>query len=228
MKKAVLILLIFCSGITFAQLVTLNKVERTSENRDAFLYKITPDLPSAIYLGEIAVSGFSENDAEVFGIVYKKAKSIGANAFAWKPAPQIDDKISSFQPADYQLSLYYLPADQFPAEGNVVYLLGDAGKQQTISLNNRTVSIPARSYISFTIPAGGPVTVSTRKLFGSSIKLGASKDQPVQYFQISGFSVNANQGPGINLKSGDIIKLEKSYGQFLTTIYSYLNQEILP
>ena len=68
------------------------------------------------------------------------------------------------------------------------------------------------------------MTVSTKKLLGSTIKLAAQENQPVQFFQFSAFSVNSNASgtAGINLKSGDITRLEQSYGQFLTTIYEEL------
>ena len=73
---------------------------------------------------------------------------------------------------------------------------------------------------------GEVYSISTRKLLGSTIKLTAQNNQPVQYFQISGFGVNTNQNgtPGVNLKSGDIVRLEQSYAQFITTIYEYFKK----
>jgi len=66
------------------------------------------------------------------------------------------------------------------------------------------------------------MTVSTRKLLGSSVKLAGKKDQPSVYFSLSNFKIRSNDSlyGGINLKSGDITGLEKSFGMFLTTIYS--------
>ena len=56
---------------------------------------------------------------------------------------------------------------------------------------------------------------------GARIKLQAKNNQPEQYFQISGkkISTNSPASPGINYKTGDIIALEKSFAQFLLTIY---------
>ncbi|WP_228420497.1 hypothetical protein [Chryseobacterium sp. 5_R23647] len=43
-----------------------------------------------------------------------------------------------------------------------------------------------------------------------------------QYFQISAAKIKSNTygEPGINLKSGDIIGLDKSFGDFLRMIYT--------
>ena len=56
---------------------------------------------------------------------------------------------------------------------------------------------------------------------GSRIKLQAKNNQPEQYFQISGNKISTNSpvSPGINYKTGDIIALEKSFSEFLLTIY---------
>ena len=59
---------------------------------------------------------------------------------------------------------------------------------------------------------------------GARIKLRAKNNQPEQYFQISGnkISTNSPASPGINYKTGDIIALEKSFAEFLLTIYDKL------
>ena len=85
MKKILLLNLALLSTVLFGQNVVLNKVVKTHTNDDKVFYKINPETTAADYLGEVEVQGFSEQDAKVFGMIYKKAKEIGANAFSWKP-----------------------------------------------------------------------------------------------------------------------------------------------
>ena len=222
MKKSILLFLVILSQLVFAQNVILNKVEKTHSNSDKFFYKINSETVSAEYLGELEVQGFSDDDVNVFGMVYKKAKEIGANAFSWKPFESIDGTTQTFDPNHYKLNLYYLPQTDFRKEDNVIYLISSPYKKQTISIDNKNIVFEPRTFRKLKLE-NGVTTISTRKLLGSSIKISAQENQPVQYFQLSAFSVNNNPygNAGINLKSGDITKLEQSYGQFLTTIYEF-------
>ena len=206
-----------------AQNVILNKVEKTHSNMDKFLYKINPEAVNAEYLGEIEVQGFSDDDVKILGMVYKKAKEIGANAFSYRPFESVEGGIQKFDSAHYRLNLYYVSPDQFPKEDNIIYLIASPYKKQTIAINNYKISFEPRTYTKIQLIPGEIYTVSTRKLLGSSVKLGAQENQPVQFFQFSAFSVNSNPygNGGSNLKSGDITRLEHSYAQFLTTIYQY-------
>lgn len=223
MKKFLFLNLVFLSTFLFAQNVMLNKVVKSHSNKDKVFYKINPESTSAEYLGEVEVQGFSDNDAKVFGMIYKKAKEIGANSFAFLPFEEVDGTLSKFDPVHYKLSLYYLPTSDFPKEENTVYFISSPYKKQTISINNEKLVFEPRTFTEMKMVPGEIYTISTRKLLGSSIKIAAQQNQPVQYFQLSGLSVNSNEygNPGINLKSGDIIRLEQSYAQFLTTIYQY-------
>ena len=220
--------LIFCTLIfaqfAFAQNVILNKVVKVNTNSDKIFYKIDPKVTSAEYLGEIEVQGFSDNDAKVFGMIYKKAKEIGANAFSYKPLETITGENSAFDELNYRLNLYYIPKENIPTENNAVYLIASPFKKQKIAINKENVLFEPRTFKKLNLEPGENYTISTRKLLGSAIMLSAQENQPVQYFQFSAFSVNSNPygTAGINLKSGDIIKLEQSYAQFLTTIYKEL------
>lgn len=215
--------MILVGHFLMAQNVILNKVVKTHSNADKFLYKINPEAVNAEYLGEIEVQGFSDDDVKVFGMVYKKAKEIGANAFSFKPFESVEGRNQTFDPAHYRLNLYYVSPDQFPREDNIIYLIASPYKKQTIAVNNDKLSFEPRTYTKIQLTPGEIYTVSTRKLLGSSVKLSAQENQPVQFFQFSAFSVNSNPygTAGINLKSGDITRLEQSYAQFLTTIYQY-------
>ena len=223
MKKFLFLYLILTSSSFFAQNVLLNKVVKSHPNDDKVFYKINPELVSAEYLGEVEVQGFSNDDAKVFGMIYKKAKEVGANAFSYKAFDEVDGSLSKFDPAHYKLSLYYVLSSDFPKEDNTVYFISSPFKKQTISINSEKMVFEPRTFTDLSLTTGEIYTVSTRKLLGSNIKIAAQPNQPVQYFQLSGFAVNSNQSgnPGINLKSGDIIRLEQSYAQFLTTIYQY-------
>lgn len=221
--------LVFCTlifaQIAFAQNVILNKVEKVNTNSDKIFYKIDPKVIAAEYLGEIEVQGFSDDDAKVFGMIYKKAKEIGANSFSYLPLESISGESVVFDELNYKLNLYYVPKENIPTENNVVYLIASPFKKQKIAINKENVEFQPRTFKKVVLKAGENYTISTRKLLGSAIMLSAQENQPVQYFQFSAFSVNSNPygTAGISLKSGDITKLEQSYAQFLTTIYKELN-----
>lgn len=223
MKKLFILYLVALSPFILAQNVVLSKVVKSHSNNDKIFYKVDPDNTPADYLGEVEVQGFSDNDADVFGLVYRKAKEIGANAFTYKPFEKIDGSLSAFDPVHYKLSLYYVKVSDFPKEDNTFYFISAPYKKQTISFNNQKKVFEPRTYTDLKLEIGEIYTISTRKLLGSTIKIAAQQNQPVQYFQLSGPSINSNGygSAGINLKSGDIVRLEQSYAQFLTTIYQY-------
>ncbi len=225
MKKYFSIAFLLVVFYVNAQNVIFNKVEKTHESTDKFLYKINEVNSEAMYLGEVEVQGFSNDDAEVFGKIYKKAKEIGANAYKYKQIESIDSSVQKFDPHQYKISLYYLPQEKFSSENNYVYLFSSSDKAQTISINDKKVVFQPRTYRVIQMKDGENYQISTRKLLGSSIKLAGKKEQPVQYFQISSFKIKTGNeaDAGLNLKSGDINGLEKSYAQFLSMIYQRSN-----
>lgn len=216
-------MMMFLGQMVFGQNVVLNKVVKTHSNSDRILYKINPETVTSEYLAEIEVQGFSDDDVKIFGMIYKKAKEVGANAFAYQPFETVDGGLQKFDAMHYKLNLYYVAADDFPKESNTVYLIASPYKKQTIAINKENIVFEPRTYTKRELTSGEIYTVSTKKLLGSSIKLSAQENQPVQYFQFSAFSVNSNPygTAGINLKSGDITKLERSYAEFLTTVYQF-------
>jgi hypothetical protein len=221
MKKSLFFNFLLFSSFVFAQSVLLPKVVKTHSNTDKFFYKINADSVNTEFLGEVEVHGFSNDDAKVFGMIYKKAKEVGANSFDFKPFEEVDGTLSTFDPSHYKLSLYYTKLQDFPKDDNSIYLLASSNKKQIISVNKDQISFEPRTFNKIKLLPGETYTISTRRLLGSTIKLIAQENQPVQYFLISRFAINANDqsSPGINFKSGDIIRLEQSYAQFLTTIY---------
>ena len=217
-------LFIFMMAFTFmnAQNVYLSKVEKTKENKDKYFYKIDPAKSDAEYLGEIDVQGFSNDDAALFSSIYKKAKEIGANAFSYKPFESVDEKTQPFNPANYQLGLYYITKDELSKPSDVMYFFSSSSKPQIISINKKDYVLPPRSFTAIQCIPGEIYTVSTKKFLGSTIKISVNENSPAQYFQISAAKIKSNTygEPGINLKSGDIIGLDKSFGDFLRMIYT--------
>ncbi|WP_449389114.1 hypothetical protein [Chryseobacterium lineare] len=222
MKKILIAALVFMIQLFIAQNVYLTKVEKTHENTDKFLYKINEEIKNAEYLGEIEVQGFSRYDADVFSLIYKKAKEIGANTFALKPFETVDGSLQNFNPANYKLALYYLPKDKLTDQTGNLYLFASSDKDQKIALNKTDYVIPPRSYLVVKTIPGQVYTISTKKLLGSTIKIQPKENSSNQYFQISATKIKADEtgAGGLNLKSGDIIGLEKSYAEFLSVIYN--------
>jgi len=224
MKNLISIICLAISVSAFSQNVILNTVSKVSDNTDKFLYKIDPAQTGAEYLGELEVQGFSNNDEEVFGKIYKKAKEIGANTFSFQPFIEVDGTEKTFDPANYKLKLYYTEKADMPSEDNTIYIISGSKKSQKISFNDENIEFSPRTYIKKTLEENKIYTVSTRKFLGSGIKLSGKEGQPVQYFQLLAAKIRSNPygTAGINLKSGDIITLERSYGEFLTTIYQQI------
>ena len=221
MRKLLFLISVFCCQFFYLQIVTLNKVEKTNDNKDKFFYKINEPSKSE-FLGEVLVNSYSDNDVEIFGDIYKKAKQIGANSFSLKPIENIDGTIQNFNSSYYILNLYYTNIDDIPNEENVAYLVSSSEKKQKININNKTTEFEPRSFIRLDLNENEVMSVSTRKLLGSTVKLSAKSGQPSLYLSLTNFKIRSNDSlyGGVNLKSGDITGLEKSFGMFLTTIYS--------
>lgn len=224
MKIKNIALFVFVMAVAFmnAQNVYLSKVEKTKENKDKYFYKIDPAKSEAEYLGEIDVQGYSNDDAAVFASIFKKAKEIGANAFSYKPFESVDEKTQPFNPANYRLGLYYITKDELSKPSDVMYFFSSSSKPQTISINKKDYVLPPRSFTAMQGTLGEIYTVSTKKFLGSTIKISVIENAPAQYFRISSVKVKSNTygEPGINLKSGDIMGLDKSFGDFLRMIYT--------
>ena len=216
------IIFIFFTQLFLSQNVFLTKVEKTHENKDRFLHKIDEETKDAEYLGEVEVQGFSKNDAEVFSSVYKKAKEIGANTFTLKPFEAIDGSPQVFNPSNYRLALYYLPKEKLSDQNGNLYLFASSDKNQKISINRVDYQVSPRSYLVIRTAPGEIYTISTKKILGSTIKIQLKDNSSNQYFQISATKVKSDESGvgGLNLKSGDIIGLEKSYAEFLSVIYN--------
>ncbi|MFC3159672.1 hypothetical protein SAMN05443633_1062 [Chryseobacterium arachidis] len=222
MKKILILISVFLIHFFNAQNVYLTKVEKTKENVEKFLYKINEEIKDAEYLGEIEVQGFSKYDDEVFSMIYKKAKEIGANTFTVKPFDNVDGSPQNFDPAHYRLSLYYLPKEKLSDQTGNMYIFASSEKEQKININKKDYILSPRSYIVIKTIPGEVYTISTKKLLGSTIKTQTKENSSNQYFQISATKIKSDESGvgGLNLKSGDIIGLEKSYAEFLSAIYN--------
>jgi len=221
MRKILFLISIFCFQFFYLQSITLNKVDKINENKDRFFYKITETSKSE-FLGEILVNGFSNDDVKTFDEVYKKAKQVGANTFSLKPIESVDGTFQKFDPAYYILNLYYTKPDDIDEEKNVAFLISSSEKNQKINIDNKTTEVKPRSFLKLNLVDNEVLTVSTRRLLGSTVKLAGKSGQQALYFSLTNFKIRSNDSiyGGVNLKSGDITGLEKSFGMFLTTIYS--------
>src|SRR6218665_468980 len=221
MRRILFLISIFCFQFFYLQSITLNKVDKINENKDKFFYKITETSKSE-FLGEILVNGFSNDDVKMFDEVYKKAKQVGANTFSLKPIESVDGTFQKFDPAYYILNLYYTNTDDIEDEKNVAFLISSSEKNQKINIDNKTTEVKPRNFLKLILKNDEVLTVSPRKLLGSTVKLAGKSGQQSLYFSLSNFKIRSNDSiyGGVNLKSGDITGLEKSFGMFLTTIYS--------
>ncbi|WP_223608974.1 hypothetical protein [Chryseobacterium sp. OSA05B] len=214
---------LFCAHLCTAQNVYLSKVEKTNDHTDKFLYQKTEATVGAEYLGEIEVQGFSNDDAAIFSLIYKKAKEIGANTFSFKPFENIDGTPQSLNPANYKIALYYTPKENLTVQKGMLYVFASSDKDQKININKKDYILTPRSYLTLNIIPGEIYTISTKKLLGSTIKVQPKTADENLYFQVSSLKVKSDTSGsgGLNLKSGDIIGLEKSYAEFLSVIYEH-------
>nr|WP_315027232.1 hypothetical protein [uncultured Chryseobacterium sp.] len=221
MKNLAIILSIACAQLWTAQNVYLSRVEKTIDSKDKFFYRKDESIIDAVYLGEIEVQGFSKDDAAMFSLIYKKAKDIGANTFMLKPFENIDGSPQPFNPANYKIALYYTPKEKQTFQKGEMYIFASSEKDQKININSKDYILSPRSFLKLKITSGEVYTISTKKLLGSTIKVQPKTGDDNLYFQVSSLKVRPdNSGVGgLNLKSGDIIGLEKSYAEFLSTIY---------
>lgn len=221
MKNLAIVISVLLFQLFTGQNVYLAKVEKTHDNTDKFLYRINGEINEALYLGEIEVQGFSNDDAAIFSLIYKKAKGIGANTFALQPFENVDGSPQVFNPANYKLRLYYLPKEKLILQTGRLYLFASSDKLQKISINKKDYILSPRSYLVIDSVPGEMYTISTKKLLGSTIKVDLKPNETNKYFQVSALKVKSdNTGVGgLNLKSGDIVGLEKSFAEFLSVIY---------
>ncbi|PKF76213.1 hypothetical protein [Chryseobacterium sp. PMSZPI] len=221
MKNLAIIFSVLCVQLWTAQNVYLSRVEKTNDNKDKFLYKKDEAVEGAIYLGEIDVQGFFKDDALAFSLIYKKAKEIGANTFALKPFENINGSAQPFNASNYRIALYYTPKEKLEVQNGMIYIFASAEKDQKINVNKQDYTIAPRSFLKLKIVPGEVYTISTKKLLGSTIKVQPKTSSENLYFQISSLKVKSDTSGigGLNLKSGDIVGLEKSYAEFLSLIY---------
>lgn len=226
MKNLALAFSILCIQLCNAQNVYLSKVEKTNDNTDKFLYKKSGTATNAEYLGEIEVQGFSRDDAAIFSLVYKKAKEIGANSFEFKPFENIDGTPQPLNPSNYKIALYYTPKENLVGQKGMLYVFASSDKDQKININKKDYVLTPRSYFTLDIVSGEVYTISTKKLLGSTIKVQPKTNDENLYFQVSSLKIKSDTSGtgGLNLKSGDIIGLEKSYAEFLSLIYVHNKQ----
>lgn len=223
-KKSLLLSLFLGVQLGFAQQVTLSKAEKISDRTDKFLYKVDSSEKEKVYLGELEIQEYAMSETDLFDKIYKKAKSIGANAFELKSLETIDQSPYKLNRSHYYLNLYEVAKK--PVRDNKVYLISSSDKPIKVRINNKVVVLEPKSYIESELVPGDMQSISVGRLLGSKINLSYKEGQPVQYFLILPAGVRANHASsegGLNFKSGDIVNVERSFAEFLTTIYPKQN-----
>lgn len=224
MKQHFSLALILIYSVAFSQSVFLSKIERSHENSDKSFYRIS-DTENAEYLGELEIQNFQGKEEMAFAQIYTKAKQIGANAFLPESQTGIAGEVKDFNPAHYFLSLYYTDFSKKKTdEKNVAYIFSSS-REQTVRVNDADVKFLPYTYIRKALNVGDEINISTKKFLGSNVKMKISEDMPVQYFQISGSKIKSatDFSGGLIFKTGDVLKLDRSYGDFLRTVYKEIN-----
>lgn len=206
-----------------AQEVYLRKIADINKiGNDKFLYNTPEKLNTSQYLGELEVVGIARNNQELFTKIYNKAKEIGANSYSLKNFENIDGTLQDIDVSHFKLNLYYTPSQDIVQNSTIIYILSN-NTPKKIRINRSDVNLNSDTYIKKTLLPGDELTISTIKLLGSTIKISTNNQKLPQYFQVLGFNIKENDG--ISLKSGDIKKLDTSYGQFLVLISKEQNAQ---
>jgi hypothetical protein len=163
----------------------------------------------------LEVIGNPTDTQELFKKIYNKAKEIGANTYSIKRFENVDGGYQEVDLSHFKLNLYNTPTEEISQNNGMIYIVSDS-KSHQIRINNDNVTLQENTYFGKKLLPYESITISTKKLLGSTIRYTNSNQENV-YFQISGFSIKANGV--INLKSGDVTKLDTSYGQFLVSIF---------
>ncbi|MBS1572649.1 MAG: hypothetical protein JST62_09670 [Bacteroidetes bacterium] len=199
-----------------AQEVYLRKIYNIEkEQKDKFLYSLEKVGENSKILGELEVIGNPTDTQELFKKIYNKAKEIGANTYSIKRFENVDGGYQEVDLSHFKLNLYNTPTEEISQNNGMIYIVSDS-KSHQIRINNDNVTLQENTYFGKKLLPSESITISTKKLLGSTIRYTNSNQENV-YFQISGFSIKANGV--INLKSGDVTKLDTSYGQFLVSIF---------
>ncbi|MBS1548563.1 MAG: hypothetical protein JSS94_01675 [Bacteroidetes bacterium] len=190
------------------------------EHKDSFLYALDSATADAQFLGELEVIGLGTDTQKSFVAIYNKAKEIGANTYVVRRFENIDGSFQDFDPTHFKLNLYYTPADKITQHPNRVFVISSSDKPQKIRLNDDLLEINPQHYLLRTLQPGQSLKIATRKILGSSIHHTADAKQ-ASYYQVFGFSMKKGTygSEGLLFKTGDVQKLDASYGQFLVTIF---------
>ena len=222
MRKLFTIVGLVAATFSFAQNVVFSKVVKTLENTDKNLISVTAPLDNAEFLAEIEVLGFTNDDAALYKQVYAKAKEVGANVLEWQPFISIDDKPQKLDPHHYKLNLYYKEGITANAQSTNIMIFGAATKDVKIALNDKKITLPARTYIVYPLKSNEVLDLRIGSFLGSRIKVSGSTAADQFYFQLSGNKVGAGEA-SLNLKGGDILGVDPSFGEFLKLIYKRIS-----
>lgn len=209
----------FLISSVFGQ-ASLIEAKRHHENKDSFIYLISQNLPeSAEYLGTMEITNQGMDETDLFQDFYKKAKLIGANAYQIQTTDNLENQ-PAYHRNLFTVKLYFVEQNKIPSEDNLVYLIANQHSSK-IRVNDKKLEISPKTYIKIDLKTTKVADVAVGGFLGSRIEFSSKLHQPNQYFEIKNANVRSQNSPfgGINIKSGDFVMLEKSYAQFLISLF---------
>ena len=222
MKRLLSLLLLFVIMFTMAQDIYLRKIHDIhTDKSDTSFFALAKPFEGSKLLAEMEVIGDTESIQELFFKIRYKAKEIGANSYTINYYQNIDGTQQEFDLSHFKLNLYFSSIKNIVNDMVSVYVFSSSNKIKNISINNTKITLLPNSFIKLIPAFGQRVKISTRKLLGSTISYSNTKGSGTVYFQVLGFSFreNSDYSGSLNIKTGDIIRLDPYFGQFLTLIY---------
>lgn len=220
MKKLLAFFAFFILFSSISGQVSLIEAKKHHENKDSFLYLLPQNLPeNAEYLGKMEINNQGMDETELFHEFYKKAKLVGANAYQIITTDNLENQ-PVYHRNLFAVNLYYVEQNKIPNEDNFVYLIANQHRSK-IRVNDKRLEIQPKTYLKIDLNTMKLADVAVGGFLGSRIEFSVKNSQPNQYFEIKNANVRSKNSPfgGINIKSGDFVMLEKSYAQFLISLF---------
>ena len=220
MKKCIFWIVFFCMQFTFGQKIILAEGSHAVQNNDRRLYKVASGSGGQL-LGEIEISGALSDPVAAFNSFYRKSKVLGANAYTQVRQPDLDgNPITS---GLRKIQLYYF--ERLPVENNIAYIL-NPDRARKFRINGNKLELPADSFYSLELQDGKEISIVTGGFLGSTVNLSYKIQQPAIFLTLNSGGLGTSHDPsngGIVIKSGDLVQLESSFGNFLTLFYTPKN-----
>ncbi|MDY3547699.1 hypothetical protein PG291_03680 [Riemerella anatipestifer] len=219
MNKIILVLSLCLSVAGFSQRYDLVEIKDKVESTDkSFFRLVQEDTEKAHYLAKLEVVNASTDDRVNYVAIYNKAKFIGANAYQII-FPETIDGLENKNKRYYTVLLYFIEVENITKNHNEIYLFNIGDKAQKLKVGDKRLTLLPKSYYKISLTEQ-PIEVSVGGFLGSRIKLSAKTGfNNSLYFNISNTSLRGKDG-FINLKTGDLERLDESYANYLLNFYT--------